>query len=371
MIEVKQTNSKDLEIKKEVLLLEDPIKAEAFRIMNMMSPSNVKSDIMQKAQEIKIKEDFNNALYTKYKNTKLFKEKDIIKECVKFNMYFGPSKEFEGELSLDLISKISSFLKENNLLVSEDQYRSNIFMLGYIDFYKKNQRGESKFKINQKDPLIFFEVREKGEIFYILIDGNTSYKNLLNRFKGYFFYCAHNSRLIFGFLIFAIFLSGINTFSFTGMFHLTWWKWFLLIPCYGIGSIINNVLYEHFEESSNMDREYLKSNMRFYGEKCVNVKFKDNVKESLFIFSLFFSVLFVLDGIWVNQKLKKEGSFTISSTSKTRISEKEIKAHNFIFDPNKLYYENKTITTTYLPGTIFFTKKEETSVPIYTTEQKR
>lgn len=370
MIEVKQTNSEELEIKKEILLLEDPAKAEAFRIMNLISPNNVKSDLMYRAQEIKTKEDFNNALYTKYKNTKLFKEEDIIKECVKFNMYFGSAKNFEGELSLDLVSKISSFLKENNLLISEDQYRSNIFMLGYMDFYSKYEKREAKFKTNQKDPLIFFEIQEKGETFYILIDGNTSYKNLLNRFKGYFFYSANNSRLVFGFLMLAITLLCTNLFFSVGLFHLTWWKWFLIIPCYGLGAVLNNFLYEHHESSSNMDREYTKSNMRFYEKGYSDIEFKENGKESFFIFALFFGILFILNGIIVNQKLRNEGSFTVTFKCKSRMTEKEIKAHNFVFDPNKAYHENKMIITTYLPGAVFPTKKSESTTPNYTTEEK-
>lgn len=350
--------------------MEDPAKAEAFRIMNLISPNNVKSDLMYKAQNLKTKEDFNNALYTKYKNTKLFKEEDIIKECVKFNMYFGSAKNFKGELSLDLVSKISSFLKENNLLISEDQYRSNIFMLGYMEFGSKYNNETADFKRNQKDPLIFFEIQEKGETFYILIDGNTSYKNLLNRFKGYFFYSAHNSRLVFGFLMVLIVLLSVNMFFSLGLFHLTLWKWFIILPCYGLGAVLNNFLYEYHESSSNMDLEYSKSNRRFYKNKYRRMDLKETGKESLFVFFLFFTLLYAIDGIMVNQKLRNEGSFTVTSKCKSRMTEKEIKAHNFVFDPNKAYHENKMIITTYLPGAVFPTKKSESTTPNYTTEEK-
>lgn len=355
MIELKHTTTEEDIVKKDAqLLLESPDDAEAHRIMNLISPSNVKADLLSRAADIKVREDFESALLNKYKDTKLVRESDVIKECIKFNMYFGRAQQFRGELSFSLVKKITSFLKENDLLVSEDQYRTNIYMLGYMEFESKHSSDYATFKKNQKDPLIFFQVQEKGETFYILIDGNTSYKNILNRFKGYFFYNQHNSRMVLaaGVMFLILLFTAIPQ---LGSFHFSWLKWLLIAPAYGIAALLNNILYMYDEYSKQV---YSASNQSFF-QRNFNIVNKNNGKETWFVGTLMVVILIAFNSILINLKLVHEGSYTATDSKEVRMTEKQIKDNKLEFDPNKEYYSNTAFNTIYTPGILFYNKDEK------------
>lgn len=372
MIELKQKISENELIKKEAaLLLQSPEDAEAFRAMNIMSPHNKKSELLAKAAEIATKENFSKELFEKYNGTKakLFTEEEIVKECIKFNMYFGPTKDFKGEFSLGLIKKVNSFLTENKLLLTEDQYRTNVFILAHMEFHSKKS-GRAKFKTNQKDPLVFFKIQERGEFFYILIDGNKQYKSLLNRAKGYIFYHENNSRLVFAFAVLLVFTLCMY-FLRVHSWEFSIWKWLMVIPCYGIASLLNMSLYNYYDNSNERAAEWDKANDRFFREKYNYVESKiGQNKESSFVLAFCILVVFMANAFVLNMKLRKEGSLTVLDSTESVMTEKQIHKAGLVFDPLKEYFENTSYVTTYTPGAFFHTKETKTTGQNYTTKPK-
>lgn len=358
MLILKNQPTKEELILKQALLLESPEEAEAHRIRNIMSPKNKEAEILEKSTRIKIKEDMNRDLLNKYKDTKLFTQKQVIDECIKFDMMFIHSGSFKGQLSTNLVKKLTDFVTVNNLLVSEDQYRTHVFLLGKADWESKNESGGAKLKKNQKDPLMFFRIVEKGEIYYILIDGNKSYKNLWNVFMGYFHYSTHQSRFVLAVATYTVVLLLMNLVFNVSNFDFNWGKVFLFIPCYGIGFVMNLYWYEAYTTESERKDVVLKSNMRYFEVKYDR---KPYIMTYPNMFFVLLSVLYLwfLNQVSLNWALKSEGSFTTKLAVTKRLSEKEIKILPLGFIPDNLYYSNKNYIIEYTPSILFFDKKKK------------
>lgn len=354
MISKKNEESPESIIRKDMLLLENPENAKAHRIRNIMSPSNKDVDFELKAQKLLIKDEINASLIEKYKDTALFTREVISKECIKFNLAFARSRDFKGQLSLDLIKKVNSFLNANNLIVSEDQFRTNIYLLGKAKLRSKLE-GKQNVRDSEKDPLIFFKITEQDEEFFILIDGSKNYKTLRNLLSGFIHYNRFNFAVIIGILGFfllntlIIYCGGLSGFDFSIF------KFFLLIPCYLIGRVVQAFYFDDPNGIYNSGDRNNQLNENFYS-KFIK---KTNYLKTLTIIGSFLFVTFMLNFLFLNLKLKSEGYYSKTNESTTRLTPKKSKELHFINVLDKDIYEVKNSTTTYTPGFFFYNKEEK------------
>ena len=351
-----KTNNHDEEIKKQVLLLQNPEEQEGFNIINKMSPNNKNMNILAEAESISRREDLYANLKTKYKNTNYYTIKDIVEECVKFDLAFFSSSKFEGHLSIEFGKKIGKFCKENNLVVSEDVYRNHIYFLTPRPI-GGGRISHSKFRVDSKDshdenhniknPLAFFMVQERGEEFYILIDGNKSYKGIFNRLKGYTFWDENNYRSMAGCVFFFALAVLFPTIFFTEYVFYILPYIIIGVLAIAFGFAFTGATLFTFEDSDEAKYAVSKNYYERYDVK------KKPMIETLFLWTLLIAMTWASVNIITNIKLRVNGNLYDNNTTEDRVYEKEMTAANRVYAIGKSNYKKTITQTVYSPGILF------------------
>lgn len=359
----KKVNNKKEELQKRVLLLENPENKRSFDVINRISPNNKDHNLLEKAEKERIKENLHQELITKYRDTNFYTHDEIMQECLKFDLYFSKSSNFEGELSLDFGKKIDSFMKENNLLVSDGLYDYNIYFLTprpftkrYTDSSYSDTSSLNGCNSNIKNPLAFLKVEEKGESYYILIDGNKSYKTIGNRLKGLMFYNRNYMRFMWSLLV-LLPLSVLSAFlTYSSYYAYTVIPFLVLYAIsYGVGSLLTGI----FGYTPENDSLY---NKRIFNEKYYYaVKKPSTEREMMFLLILSLSISYNAKVLYSNYLLRDYGNVYKTFVDETTVGENEVKSKGFVYNFNKKYYKNTTRLITISPGR-FFPEKTKTVV---------
>jgi hypothetical protein len=254
MFTEKNTKNKNNDVQEKILLLEDPIIAELHDIRNKMAPNNKDSNLIHEIGLEKARMAVEETIkkYSK-EGKKVFTTKELEEECANYGLWFEKSELYRGELSLELIAKVKKFIEENNLIVSPDEYRTNMVVLGKASFtdekrytsYKSEVRDFIKISDGEKDPIIFYKLLDKGEKYYILLNEDKTYKTVWNRIRGYSHYNRSNSRAI----IFCILTILIG--SFASLWLNAFYSLLISIPLSLVGSFIFNTIPHGDVESNN------------------------------------------------------------------------------------------------------------------------
>lgn len=360
MIELKKKigDETDPIIQKEIRLLEDPSLKRGFDVNNIISPGNKDYDLLVKAQNAKLKRDTAEAMKAKYENVKCFTLEEIVKECVKFDLLFFESSRFKGKLSAEFGKKVDNFCTENKLAVSDDIYRTKIYFLTPSDIFKRDTEhafevgsvnySRNKYSNKSENPLAFFLIEVQGESFYILIDDDKSYKTLLNRFKGYFYYMKDNARtalfsgvFILISLLFNLFFFDISVISKT-IFAVNCGL-SLLIAFVLTGGILYSVDHKSYDENI-INKEYYRNH------------FKSSPKfpfESLVLLAFTFFVVIMMNNLIFNVKLRSNGNLYETTSTERTVYEKELNEKGFQYVVGKDNFIKTDYKVVYSAGYLF------------------
>ena len=189
-------------LEEKILLLQDPRLAELNKIRNLIAPknkdSNLEYEIGMEQSKIAVEDTIK-----KYQNEgkRIFTYDELVLECANYGLMISQSSTFKGELTIEFIEQIKKFIEENNLIVSEDEYRRSIYIVGKAHFNRKQWRinrssciDEIKLSDKETDPLLFFKLNKRGVDYYVLLNDSKSYKTISNRLRGYFRYNRSNTR---------------------------------------------------------------------------------------------------------------------------------------------------------------------------------
>lgn len=335
---------------KTTLLLESPEKLELYNLRNQICPDNSESLLLVEYENLKRKEQKEEELKNNFKNKLVFTEEEILSECLKFNLTFVNSKSFKGEIDLNLIKKIKDFIAENNLVVSEYEFSTKLFILGEIDSStrKKDTRYHKDLGVKKDSkPLFFFKLEEKnGDTYYLLIDGNKKYNSLKNRILGYKNYSFYNE-FHFSFNFLALFTAIITSLFFNPYILLS-----EIIP----GTLISLfliLLASTLRIAFKSDYESKNGKLFGYTNKSVILEtcFLYFLNSALIVFSFFFLL---------NLNIKNYGDFSFNKDKTKSITIKKAKEElKEQFEPNGKDWEVKEeYVLNIKSGTIFpsFTK---------------
>ncbi len=200
-------SSKDEKVEEHILMLNDPTKKELIDFGNELFPNSAKRQLETLVGE-KIEKDriqtTIKSLSKKYKY--VFTEREIYEECLEYNLTFKETSKYNEDFDYFYIEKIKKFIEENDLLVSREELRYNFMVLTKT--------------FGNNNPLIFYKHKEAGTTYYILIEGDLSYKSLFNWFSGYLFSTQNSMQM--GFFIISsliiFFVGSILNYNFNGDF---------------------------------------------------------------------------------------------------------------------------------------------------------
>lgn len=163
-------------------LLDTPENKKYLEIADKIMPnSNFKK--ARKEMDIKISKDKIKSqikdLSKEFKKKVLTRE-EINEDCLRYNLNFIQSTNYEGNFDIDYVKKISDFLESNSFLISEYEYEKKIYFL-----VPEDTKGV-------KNPMAFF----KYEDYYIMIDNNKNYATPFRLFKGFADYSRFNKSIL-------------------------------------------------------------------------------------------------------------------------------------------------------------------------------
>jgi len=165
MIELKnQENKKLVEYQ---LALDDPNKKKDIDFGNNLFPNSQKRELETlRGIEIEKKNVQATLVTLKEKYKHIFTANEIKEECLEYNLRFIQAGRYEGDFDYEYIKKIREFYEQNNLGTSANDLKYNFYIL------------TSTF--NTENPLIFYKHDERGVNYFVMIDGDKNYVNLLN-----------------------------------------------------------------------------------------------------------------------------------------------------------------------------------------------
>lgn len=337
MFEKKEDIQASLE--KKVLLLNSPEKQKIYNVMNSISPNNKLSTLNAEIVEAKEKIRIESEL-TKLRNEgkTVFTEKEIINECVKFNMHFANSKSFDGELTFDYVDKVIKFVEENKLKVSDYEWSTNVFIMTNAKY--KNHNFQFK---PDTDPIIFYKIIEKGETFFVLVSDNLKYNKFINRLKGFYRYDLVNKGIVIMTIINLIVFTIVKLCSWGGYF----WECFGGAFAAALITLFFSALFEMYDSEVNTHQK----------DKQVNIPQRNNILSFFIIYGLLvFSINYIVDSI----------AYTISpkyveSVEKESMSLNEVEENNFVVQPNKEYFKTWKERKLYTGHYFYYTVQKDTS----------
>ena len=206
-------------------LIGNPEDTALVDFANKISPYNQFSidskKLGEKLDKDKLKENYNVS----------FSLSDIHAECRKYNLAFIRSRDYEGEYSKSLLSKLKKFIEEKNLAVSENDLVTQLWILAPA----VSDTDKIKTKLPCKDPLVFWRTIVNGSEYFILIDGQKNYINPYNLWLGFLNYSERNCRIahLITWLISWVLVYNVITFKYPDIKD-NWW--YLLVLALTVGS---------------------------------------------------------------------------------------------------------------------------------------
>lgn len=368
MIENKTQKSNELDkIEKEIKLLESPESQRALAVLGIMCPNNETHNTLRKNQIKKKKLEEFEQLSTKYPISSFHKKEDIIKECIKFDMILVPSTQYQGKMGIEFVNKIDSFCKENNLIVADYSYGEKIyFLLPRVSPAYEERQQDDKYSYarghlyhkNVEKPLTFFKV-EGEENYFLLIDGDKSYKSLGQLVKGYIMYTQHTMRTFWTAVSFAFFNILLASLVFTSDM-LTYLPWVMLVPSILVGVIVTGMVKPGDVTRNPVLNQF---NAYFYNKK----------QKGMFAQSAFLVSICLILGIFgsraiTNYKMSLKGNLYRDYESKREIYEKEATEAGLVYNLSKAMYKKESGVIKYEPGVIFPVKTKQPTKTQYILE---
>lgn len=338
-MELKNKESKEVEkLLEHQKLLSDPSKQKIVDLGNGIFPNSKKAELENELGRFLEKQKVETTIVGLKENYKhVFTGAEICQERHQYNLKFEKSVEYQGDFDYTYIERIQTFLDKNSLEINKFDLDTKFYILTH-----------SKVK----NPLIFYKHVENNKNYYVLIDGDLSYKNLFNWIMGYI----NSTELSFLTFLFLI-LSSIASFIFS----------FFI----GYGGILAGVVFSFVFTSivcmgtENSKIKFNKYKLRHYlPESEFDPKLKDfQIVGALLIILLYVPYLGSSIKYTINPKL-------ITKTIENKLSYDEIIALGMKPEPNKKYFTKKE-NIILKKGHIFYTSTQivnEGKTKTYATE---
>lgn len=351
---------------KEVLLLEDPEHQENLKILNSITPDNEIQRELKNYEESILIEKKRLSLITKYPEQDIFTLSEILNDCEKYCLTFTKASNFHGKIDLTIIQKLKEICKSNNLIVSNEDFRSFTYVLGPQPI-TKNIKNSLDIDSSFKNPMIFFKIPNEmlnGENLYIKVTDNKKLYNPLSILKAFF-----SNSYIGRFSVTSIIIVPLVALLLTCIFPFSMEKtseWYFFVYFFSIiitALLINNNIFTNYNNYDFTSRTFL-LHRKFQDE---NVKWK-----SSFIFNVISPIVLLFISNWfflnlvLNFNLWLTGPQLIDKKIDClKLNKEQTLQLGFEVKDEKQYHIHKYQSYTYESSLLFYTKTKNDKPAYY------